>query len=193
MFFWVHMRFLWHKTELAKQKILSATFLIRYPKNINSKFLVELFNLRHSNVPFQGWQYWKKVCDFFEFSQRPQVNLTITVSTKRDQMFSTPCAKDINSRWAAPRLQKSAGLPLKNQTACNPVITTTLPVRSKDCRLSECFDALSICHLEFRSKAKWNCFVCSSRVSSPAVPGWYWISKLVTWIALKFGPTEKVS
>ena len=99
---------------IAKTKHLSATFLVRYSK----KHRFEIFgkaisSLRHPNVPFQGWKSWREYVNVFEFCNGQRLVRPLQYQQKiiTQDVLYMPCARDVHSRWAAPRLQQSAGSP----------------------------------------------------------------------------------
>ena len=82
MFFWVHMRFLWHKTG-QRQNTLSVTLMVRCAKHMFGNFWSSHFGLRRPNIPFSRIKNpGKKHMTSFEFLQRPKVNSNITVPIK---------------------------------------------------------------------------------------------------------------
>ena len=108
------MRFLWRKTNRLKQKCLSGIFFVKYPKRILSKFLFDLIRIAAPKRPFSRMKILEENhLTSLNFCNRQKLVRPLQCQKNTETTFSVPCVKDNHSaRWVAPRLQKSAVLPL---------------------------------------------------------------------------------
>ena len=118
--FWIHVRFLWHKTEQLRTKnsewYVSGT--------ISKKLYFKIFGRAISNCHTQTsllkeTNPGRKYMTGLEFSQRATVCSNITVTNKKiwKTTFPMPHVRETSISWRAapvPRLQKSVGLPLRH-------------------------------------------------------------------------------
>ena len=94
---------------------LMSSFLLGIQITAFQNFRSSRFGLNNPTALFPGKNPGRWCVTFFKFSQRRKVSLFIVLNKRnyeKKNCFS-PFARDIHSRWAAPRLSVSAELPLK--------------------------------------------------------------------------------
>ena len=96
---------------IAGQRVLSAKFLIRYPKTFILRFLVESFWIAAPKRPFSRLEILEESTWLVRIFATTKSN--IKVPLKKYEKWPSPCqpcSRNVHFRRAAPRLQKSVEL-----------------------------------------------------------------------------------